>query len=254
MTNVQPHLPSALAPVGSSDAPAANSEAAQIPLLGVASGDRIGQLLRPQAAAGGEFPAANLLQQVMAAIRQLLSMLSSGGGNAQAPHGYFQSADASSTGDPHLAFDGTGVAGATQHTRFDSMTGHRDLLHSRSFGGGLRVSTRTTQPDANGITYNRSATVTTNYGGTQVTLENDGDAYVMENGRRFNLAAGAAYNLGNGEAVTRGADGSVQVRENNAEGGSILTTLTQNGHGVDARMHAVDVELGGDLLGGGSPD
>lgn len=253
MTNVQPHLPSALAPLGSSDSPAANSEAAQVPSLGVAAGDRIGQLFRPQAAAGGDFATENMLQQVMAAIRQLLSMLGSGGGNAQAPQAYFQSADASSTGDPHLAFDGTGASGAT-HTRFDSMTGHRDLLNSRSFGGGFRVSTRTTQPDAKGITYNRSATVTTNYGGTQVTLENDGDAYVMENGRRFNLAAGSAYNLGNGEAVTRGADGSVQVRENNAQGGSILTTLTQNGQGVDARMHAVNVELGGDLLPGGSPD
>jgi hypothetical protein len=50
----------------------------------------------------------------------------------------------------------------------------------------------------------------------------------------------------------RNADGSLEIRENNTEGGSIVTTLSLNGQGVDVRTHAQNVELGGDLMRGAS--
>ena len=46
---------------------------------------------------------------------------------------------------------------------WDSMTSHDDLVHSAQIDGGYRVSTAVTQPDANGVTWNQSATVHANF-------------------------------------------------------------------------------------------
>jgi hypothetical protein len=252
MTNVHERLPGAIPPLSSSEPPAGNELAlgGGLPTAGSAD-DRISRLARPvppDVRSGGVF------QQLLAAIQQLIAMLGAGGAaNAQSsPQTYFQNADASSTGDPHLAFSGTGLSGSMQQQHFDSMTGHADLLDSASFQGGYRISTKTTQPGANGVTYNERATVSTNYGRTRVSLDKDGDAYLMKNGRRFSIAANHTYDLGHGEMVHRNADGSLEIRENNTEGGSIVTTLSLNGQGVDVRTHAQNVELGGDLMRGAS--
>jgi hypothetical protein len=58
----------------------------------------------------------------------------------------------SSTGDPHLTetasvLDASGNP-STLNRRFDSMTGHDNLLSSQDFDGGYRVSTTVTTPDA----------------------------------------------------------------------------------------------------------
>lgn len=199
-----------------------------------------------------------IIQQLLSIIQQLLSALGLGGlgglggGNSwsgpQGPQTYFQNANGASAGDPHLSFNGTSGTGSNQNTHFDSMTGHSDLLDSDSFAGGYQISTSVTQPGANGVTYNQQATITTNFGGAQVSLDKDGNAAIVQNGQSLSLADGQSYDLGNGETVTRNSNGSVVVTDNNGMNGSITTTLSSNGQGVDVNTQANNVDLGGDLL------
>ena len=67
-------------------------------------------------------------------------------GCGTSPQTYYASANGSSTGDPHLAFSANGNT-----AKWDSMTGHGDLLDSNSFNGGFQLSTQTTTPSANGV-------------------------------------------------------------------------------------------------------
>jgi len=171
----------------------------------------------------------------------------SGGGEA-----YYSSATASSVGDPHDAFDGTSNGTQTDN-KWNNMDAHGDLLNSDSFAGGYRISTAVTQPNANGVTLNESATVTTNGGATSVTLNGDGSYSVISNGQSVSLQQGVATSLGNGESVTLNADGSLTVNDSNGQGGSIATTLSLNhSSGVDVRASASDVDLGGYLTRGGT--
>jgi len=218
------------------------------------------QLGAGSAVAGGLSP---ILQSLGGLLQQLSRALggnangyggSSGyGGNcagfpcANAPQQYFGNASGSSTGDPHLAFSGNGT-----NAHWDSMNGHADLLDSDSFNGGFQISTQTTAPNANGVTYNGSASVATRDGNTRVTLDKAGNATVDRNGQTFALQNGQSYDLGGGERVSRGADGSLDITERNRRGGSIDTTLRENGQGVDVDVQARDVRLGGDLVNGGN--
>ncbi len=228
--------------------------------LGNIAGDSIKQFVAPVMPRKGEpvsgigngFTSAltggvwGIVQQLLAIIQQLVSML--GLGNTANSQAYFQNANASSTGDPHLAFNGTDASGIAHQAHFDSMTDHTDLLDSDSFNGGYQISTKTTQPGANGVTYNQQATVSTNCGGMQITLDKNGAACVTQSGHEYALANGQSYDFGNGETVTRNNDGSVIVADTNAAGGSITTTLTENGSGVDVNTQAQNVDLSGDLL------
>lgn len=163
------------------------------------------------------------------------------------PEAYFTNASASSVGDPHLAFDGTTGAGATASDKWNSMTGHANLLSSDSFDGGYRVSTQTTAPNAKGIDYNDCATVTTDGGATAVSMQKDGAYSVTENGRSVSLTQGQSTSLGNGESVTLNSDGSLTVADANGSG-TISTTLKSTGSAVDVTNTAHDVDLGGFLV------
>ena len=143
----------------------------------------------------------------------------------------YSSASASSKGDPHLSFNGASASGAANSAKWDSMSSHANLLSSDSFAGGYRVSTQATQPNAKGITYNQSATITTDSGAASVTMQKDGSYSVTENGQNVSLTQGTAASLGNGETVTLNADGSLTVDDTNNQGGSIATTLKSNGDG-----------------------
>ena len=219
--------------------------------------DALTRLRRPEQAAQdtGFLPlgaGSNLISGLLGIVQQLVSMLGLGE-QTSTPQEYFRSAGASSTGDPHLAFNGTDGAGNAENAKFDSMTGHADLLHSSSFAGGFGISTHVTQPGANGVTYNRDATITTNFGGTAVELDNAGNASIRQNGRTQNLAAGQNCDLGNGETVSRLQDGSLTIVDRNALGGNVTTRLTENGAGVDVNVQAQSVDLGGDLLQAAAP-
>jgi hypothetical protein len=186
----------------------------------------------------------SMLSQIMNLLQQLLSALGGQGNTAQP---LFSSAQASSTGDPHLAFDGTTGAG-TQQSRFDSMNDQPDLLDSDSFQGGFQIGTSVTPPGANGVTWNRQAAVTTNFGRTQVSLDNQGQATVLRNGKSLSLAAGQSMQLGRSESVARNTDGSLVISDDNGSGGYVTTTLRGNGPGVDVSVDAHAVTLGGDLV------
>jgi len=166
----------------------------------------------------------------------------------QQPENYFASATASSTGDPHDAFSGTTGGGASVSDKWDSMTGHGDLLDSNSFRGGYQVSTTTTTPNANGVTYNASATVATDGGKSSVTMNKDGSYVVTENGRNVTLTQGQATQIGRNETVTLNADRSLTIADTNHQGGTLTTTLSNNGNGVDVNASGTGVDLGGYLV------
>jgi hypothetical protein len=248
MNNVQERLMGgAIAPLLAEPPEIAGGAAGQtlaLPIGGIAN-DGINVMRRPPTGmmTGG---AMSLVSQLLGIIQQLMASLGSG-------QTYFANATASSTGDPHLALDGTDGNGGAHHSRFDSMQGHHDLLESASFAGGYRISTGVTQPGANGVTYNREATVSTNFGNTHVTLDNQGHAGITANGETLSLSAGQTIDLGNGEMVARNADGSLIVTQTNGIGASITTRLSENGSGVDVNVEAENVDLGGDLVSGGTP-
>ncbi len=198
----------------------------------------------------------SLISSLIGAVQQLVSSMLGGGSlGAQqngGPQRYFSSADLSSTGDPHLALTGTrgGPGGAAAHVdeRFDSMTSHRDLFDSADVAGGYRVSTAVSQPDANGVTTNRSATVHAGFGGDAVTMRGDGSFSVVDDGSPIALAKGRTVTLSGGETVTAGQDGSLLVSARTANGGSIATTLRAVDGRVDVTAHADGIDLGGDIV------
>lgn len=155
---------------------------------------------------------------------------------------YYSNASGGSNGDPHISFNGN---------TWNDMQSEPDLLHSDSIRGGYQLSTQTTTPNANGVTYNQSATVTTHGGRTQVSLNNNGNATITQDGVTSNLAPGQTVQLGN-ETVTSNQNGSVQITSRGENGGQITTTMTQNGQGVDVNVCANNVDLGGAMTNGSS--
>jgi len=167
------------------------------------------------------------------------------------PQQQFQNVDVSSTGDPHIAETGTQTGPGGQHAvdvRWDSMTSHNDLVHSNQIDGGYRVSTAVTQPDANGVTSNQSATIHTNFDQDSVTMNRDGSYSIFDNGQAVQLGKGESADLSGGETVTANQDGSLAVNASNGNGGTIATTLRSTGAGVDVTTHAHEIALGGDAI------
>ena len=204
---------------------------------------------------------SSILQNLTNAIAQITSYLSGQSGTSASgtaagttagtttgSENYFSSATASSTGDPHDAFDGTTNAGANVSDKWDNMHGHGDLLDSDSFRGGYEVSTTTTTPNATGVTYNSRATVTTDGGNTSVTMNKDGSYAVSENGQAVTLTQGQATKIGRNESVTLNADRSLTITDTNRQGGTLTTTLSDNGNGVDVHASGSNVALGGYLV------
>ncbi|MGC8484610.1 MAG: hypothetical protein ACP5O6_03105 [Candidatus Baltobacteraceae bacterium] len=199
-------------------------------------------------------PLAGISNLLMQLIGMLGSLLQGGGmpnglGNAPtSPENYFSSAGGASTGDPHLSFSGQSTAGSFDG-HWDSMSGHGDLLDSDSVPGGFAISTTPTTPNAQGVTYNASASITTNGGSSVLTYAADGSATISQNGNTTALAPGQNLSLP-GENISWNADGSLQVNVDDGNGGSISTTLSRNGTGVDVRATAQNIDLGGDLVNG----
>jgi hypothetical protein len=208
----------------------------------------------PYGAAPYNSPAFNgLFGPLMGMLQQLMQMLQGitgyGGGNAPyggnqncRPYGnerFFQNANGSSEGDPHLAFNGA---------RWTNMSSQPDLLKSNSFTGGYKVSTQATPPNAKGVTWNQSATVSLNNGATTVTMNNNGEPSITNYGQSLAIARGQTLGLGDGESVACEQNGSLVVTAQNAQGGRIATTLSARDNGVDVDVTAHDVDLGGALV------
>ncbi|MEA2721275.1 MAG: hypothetical protein QOJ39_3139, partial [Candidatus Eremiobacteraeota bacterium] len=164
------------------------------------------------------------------------------------PQQRFENVDVSSTGDPHIAETGsrTGPGGnRAVDDRWDSMASHDDLVHSNQIEGGYRVSTAVTQPGANGVTFNQSATVHANFDQDAVTMNRDGSFAIYDDGAELQLGNGESATLSGGERVTVNQDGSLAVNASGANGASIMTTLRSTGAGVDVTTHGNDILLGG---------
>ena len=181
--------------------------------------------------------AGSWMQQAGSAISRWM-----GGSPDYGSEQYFSNASGGSVGDPHLSFNGS---------TWNDMQSEPDLLHSDSIHGGYQLSTQTTPPNASGVTYNQSATVTTQGGRTQISLNNNGNATITQDGLAQNLDPGQTVQLGN-ETVTRNQNGSLQITSRNENGGQITTTMTQNGAGVDVNVAANNVDLGGAMVNGSS--
>ena len=195
-----------------------------------------------------------MLQQLVGSLLNQSTAPNGGGWRGpleNGPQQQFQNVDVSSTGDPHIAETGTQTGPGGQHAvdvRWDSMTSHDDLVHSNQIEGGYRVSTAVTQPAANGITSNQSATVHTNFDQDSVTMNRDGSFSIFDNGQAVQLGKGESAELSGGESVTVNQDGSLNVSASNGSGGTIATTLRGTGAGVDVTTHAHEIALGGDAI------
>jgi hypothetical protein len=218
---------------------------------GALSGDAISRFVPPSysgSATGTECQPgmygslAGMMEQLMQMLAQLMGY--SGGGNTCMPYGneqYFQNANGGSNGDPHLSFNGS---------TWNSMTSHPDLLNSNSIPGGFQISTQVTPANANGVTYNQSATISMNGGNTTIAMNNNGQPTITSYGQTCSIADGQTMQLGNGESVTRNQNGSLTVVASNGYGGQITTTLTAKGQGVNVDVSAQNVDLGGALVRG----
>jgi hypothetical protein len=176
-----------------------------------------------------------------------------GGGTGAAGTATFSNATLSSTGDPHLALSGTlqQPNGTTSQLsdHYDNMSSQRDLLSTRDFGDGFRVSTTASAPSASGVTYNASATATMNGGRDSVTMGPGGAVSVVDGGSAASLGANQSLTLSGGEQVSENASGTVTITEQNANGESLVTTFASNGPGVDVSATASGgVTLGGSLV------
>jgi len=172
------------------------------------------------------------------------------GGGYAAPGQTFSNVTISSSGDPHIAESGTqlgpnGAQSVNQH--YDCMTSQPDLV-SADVAGGYRVATTVTQPNAQGVTWNQSATVDADHGRERVTMNNDGSFSVSQDGRSLSLARGQTLDLAGGETVTENQNGSLLVSASNGRGGSIATTLSASGGGVDVTTTAQHLQLGGSVV------
>lgn len=205
--------------------------------------DTIARMAAPPWLSDGTTPSPyGMLGPLMGMLSQLMQMLQSlmgyqGCGNER----FFRNADGASTGDPHLSFNGN---------RWSSMASQPDLLNSSSFPGGFHISTQTTPPNGKGVTWNRSATVALNGGATTISLSANGEPTITSDGQTRAIAPGQTLQLGDGTTVVAGANGSLCITARNGQGGSISTTLTARGNGVDVDVTAHDVELGGALVNG----
>lgn len=182
-------------------------------------------------------PLLSMLSQLMQMLQSLVGYQSSGNER------FFRGANGSSSGDPHLSFNGN---------RWSSMASQPDLLDSNSIPGGFQISTQTTPPDGKGVTWNRSATVALQGGATTITLDANGQASLMKNGQSLAVAPGETLQLGDGATVRAERNGSLCITARDASGGAIETTLTARGNGVDVDVNAHDVDLGGALVQGAS--
>ena len=212
----------------------------------------LGNLFGPSNAAGAGIFA--LVSGLIGALQQLVAAFVSQNAPrsiAQPGQQRFENVDVSSTGDPHIAEVGTTEGPGGEHAvdvRWDSMEAHDDLVHSNAIAGGYRVSTAVTQPGANGVTFNNSATVHTNFDQDSVTMQRDGAFSISDAGNDVKLAVGQSITLSGGETVIRNPDGSLTVGAQSADGGTIATTLRATGQGVDVTTHAHEIALGGDAV------
>lgn len=210
------------------------------PAASAVAGDNISRFLQPEPPYGASTSMQGMFGSLMSVLTQMMQMLQSMMGCGSNER-FFTNATASSQGDPHLSFDGS---------RWTSMASQPNLLRSDSIPGGFQISTQVTPPNAQGVTWNQSATIALNNGATTIGLNSSGQASIANAGQPVSIAPGQTLQLGNGETVAYDPNGSLCVTVCNGAGGQITTTLAARGRGVNVDVTAHAVDLGGALVDG----
>ena len=208
-------------------------------------------------ASTGSSSILSILGQLASMVQQYIGKLSGsmyGTPSAPRPVGAstFQNVSLASTGDPHLSISGSAVhadgSAASVDSHYDSMTSHADLFSTNDFGNGFTVSTNVTQPAANGITQNASATASMDGGLNAVTMNANGSVSVTSGGMTMALAPNQSLQLANGATVSEAETGAVSISDH-AYGTNLTTTFNANGTGgVDVNATGSNVTLAGDLV------
>lgn len=180
---------------------------------------------------------ANLISQLYSMIAQWVQYF--GQPPSSPSEAFYRDAGASSSGDPHQAFNGTRADGATQNTDFESMVGHQALVDSDLFCGGYKISTNITAPKAKGVTLNQYATLSSNFGRSQISMDNTGALKILEDGCAVSINNGQTLDIGNGQTISKNADASATLINIDGQGGTIRTTLVahEGGLNVSASAH-----------------
>ena len=160
----------------------------------------------------------------------------------------FQNVNLSSTGDPHNAVSGTKANGSSVNEHWDNMQSHADLLSAPSIAGGFRLSSQVGTANGQGATMNQSVTASANHGRTVISFNSNGNATVSQDNITNTMIPNETLALGQGLSVTDQGS-SLIIHGQNASGGTLSTTLSNNGQGgVDVNAQGQNLTLGGYLI------
>jgi len=146
------------------------------------------------------------------------------GSPAKNPLGEKESFDASITGDPHFAMNGS-VNGQEVDSKFDN---HDLGNRTQIAGAGFKLETDVVPWGSdNGAAVVGSATVTTGMGRGQKEVSLDADGNLTLNGRQAELEAGQTVKLNRTSSLAMNEDGTYTVSSRN---GKVTNTLSANEH------------------------
>jgi hypothetical protein len=127
--------------------------------------------------------------------------------------GQKESFEASITGDPHFAVDGS-INGQEVSARFDN----QDLgTRTQYAGAGFKLETETVPWGSNGAAVVGSATTTTGFGRAQKEVTVNSDGSVLVNGESVTLEAGQQMDLNKTSSLALNEDGSYTVSSRNGK-------------------------------------
>jgi hypothetical protein len=159
------------------------------------------------------------------------------------PLGEKESFDASITGDPHYAIDGS-INGEEVNTTFDNQEVGTKTQYQ---GAGFKLDTTTVPWGTDtGASVVDSATVTTGFGRNADAVTFDADGSVLVNGEAVSLEDGEAMQLNRTSSLSANDDGSYTVSSRN---GKVTNTISaqenETGNYLNISSHVEDVQTTG---------
>lgn len=164
--------------------------------------------------------------------------------NATDPTMNVKGAAITTNGDPHIASNIDG-----KKSWSDNMGSQSDLIDANnSFAGGYQESTQVGNAGKDGKTFNKE--IDFQVGGAKVSATgNKGDVSVsVQNGPTASaqtLSKGESLTTSEGATITLDKSGKLEVTDNNETGGTLTTTVSSSGKGLDATSSGSNIDLGG---------
>ncbi|GEM_PF-1058882 len=164
---------------------------------------------------------------------------SGGGAN---PLGEKESFDASITGDPHFAVNGS-INGEDVDSTFDN----QELGTKTQYqGAGFKLDTTTVPWGTDGAAVVDSATVTTGFGRNADAVTVNADGTVTVDGKQVSLESGQTMDLNQTSSLSLNEDGTYTVSSRN---GKVTNTISVNenetGNYLNINSHVDDVQTVG---------